>query len=61
MTKKIKLRIVYKSGHVQDVTVSDWSVQREPSTQEITGYDLPDCDPRPAYIGLPNIESIWRL
>ncbi len=60
---KIRLIITYKSGAQFQLIVSDWKVERDRDTDELLRFAWTmhsSQKPRDVYVGLTNIESIWK-
>ena len=54
---KTKVRIVYKSGYVQDITCESFEVKWVGGT--LTEVNWVDAKPDPLFVGVNNIESVW--
>lgn len=58
--ERIPLRIVLKSGAEIHATVTDWSIRKHQTSQEILEFSWTDMEPRLAYINLDEIAAITR-
>lgn len=59
--KRVKVQITYKTGHVQTVTCEYMNVSRNTMTGDITKVEWKDMEPKPLFLGMENIESIWQV
>lgn len=59
MAKRHNVTIRYKSGNWVDVSVEKISVTKHTHTGEITEFTWTAMKPRPMYLGLDQIESVF--
>lgn len=59
MKQRAKVRIVYKSGHVQDITANDFTVNKRGG--DLTSVSWDDPQPKPMFFGIDSVESIYLM
>ena len=57
--KRSKVRVVYKSGYVQDFTCKNFKLTH--SGGDLHSVTWEDAKPRPMHIGIDDIAAIWEL
>ena len=55
-----KIRLVYKSGHIQDFTCSECSAQYA-ADNKLTKLVLKDAKPQVGYLNLESIAAVLKL
>jgi len=57
--QRVKIRIIYKSGYVQEVTAKSMTVKRYPGGSKDIEWD--SMDPKPLLLGVDEIAAIYEL
>lgn len=59
--RKVRLLIVYRTGFRMVVRCSDWQASYSRINGQLTELTMTRPSPRPAHMGIADIESVWRL